>query len=60
MNDKIALLHELHVLRMKLFEIAEARGSLTDPEVIGISEEADQLIVTLQQLHKQELIGCSD
>ncbi|WP_281272508.1 aspartyl-phosphate phosphatase Spo0E family protein [Paenibacillus taihuensis] len=48
------LLHELQVLRIKLFEMAEARGSLTDPEVIAISEAADEVIVTLQQLHKEE------
>ncbi|QHT58741.1 aspartyl-phosphate phosphatase Spo0E family protein [Paenibacillus lycopersici] len=54
MNDKITLLHELQVLRMRLFEMAEARGSLTDPEVLAISEEADQLIVMLQQIQKDE------
>lgn len=54
MNDKMILLHELQVLRIKLFEMAEARGSLTDPEVIAISEAADEVIVTLQQLHKEE------
>ncbi|WP_263864119.1 aspartyl-phosphate phosphatase Spo0E family protein [Paenibacillus lycopersici] len=34
--------------------MAEARGSLTDPEVLAISEEADQLIVMLQQIQKDE------
>ncbi|WP_219834797.1 aspartyl-phosphate phosphatase Spo0E family protein [Paenibacillus sp. R14(2021)] len=56
MNDKMKLLHELQVLRIKLFEAAEARGSLTDPEVLAISEAADELIVTLQQLQKNELV----
>jgi Spo0E like sporulation regulatory protein len=56
MNDKITLLHELQVLRTKLFEMAEARGSLTDPEVLAISEEADQLIVMLQHIQKEELL----
>ncbi|QHW32107.1 aspartyl-phosphate phosphatase Spo0E family protein [Paenibacillus rhizovicinus] len=56
MNDKITLLHELQVLRKKLFEMAEARGSLTDPEVLAISEEADQLIVMLQHIQKEELL----
>lgn len=55
MNDKITLLHELQVLRTKLFDIAEARGSLTDPDVLAISEEADQLIVLLQLMQKEEL-----
>ncbi|MFC4811817.1 Spo0E family sporulation regulatory protein-aspartic acid phosphatase [Paenibacillus sp. GCM10023250] len=59
MNDKTKLLHELQVLRTKLFEMAEARGSLTDPEVLAISEEADQLIVMLQQMQKDEMLRSS-
>ncbi|UVI30411.1 aspartyl-phosphate phosphatase Spo0E family protein [Paenibacillus spongiae] len=55
MKDKTKLLDELHALRLKLLETAEARGSLTDPEVLAISEAADQLIVSLQQLQKEEL-----
>lgn len=55
--DKKRLLKQLHSLRQKLHEIAEARGSLTDPDVLAISEEADQLIVALQQLQRTE---CSD
>ena len=55
MKDKLKLLDELQALRLKLMEAAEARGSLTDPEVLAISEAADQLIVALQQLQKQEL-----
>ncbi|NBC71418.1 aspartyl-phosphate phosphatase Spo0E family protein [Paenibacillus sacheonensis] len=57
MNDKTTLLHELQVLRTKLFEMAEARGSLTDPEVLALSEEADQLIVMLQHMQKEERLG---
>ena len=55
MKDKTKLLDELHALRLKLLETAEARGSLTDPEVLAISEAADRLIVSLQQLQKEEL-----
>jgi len=55
MKDKTKLLDELHALRLKLLETAEARGSLTDPDVLAISEAADQLIVSLQQLQKEEL-----
>jgi hypothetical protein len=55
MTDKMKLLNELHALRIKLLEAAEARGSLTDPEVLAISEAADQLIVTLQEMQKREL-----
>ncbi|WP_338553933.1 aspartyl-phosphate phosphatase Spo0E family protein [Paenibacillus sp. KS-LC4] len=55
--DKIILLDQLQSLRLKLHEIAEARGSLTDPDVLAISEEADQLIVALQQMQRDEMIG---
>ncbi|ANY66420.1 Spo0E family sporulation regulatory protein-aspartic acid phosphatase [Paenibacillus sp. BIHB 4019] len=57
--DKIILLDQLQSLRLKLHEIAEARGSLTDPDVLAISEEADQLIVALQQMQRDEMIGSS-
>ncbi|WP_337102297.1 aspartyl-phosphate phosphatase Spo0E family protein [Paenibacillus sp. YIM B09110] len=53
--DKYNLLQQLHSLRLKLHEMAEARGSLTDPDVLAISEEADQLIVELQYLQREEL-----
>ncbi len=53
--DKKHLLIQLQSLRLKLHEIAEARGSLTDPDVLAISEEADQLIVALQQIQRNEL-----
>ncbi|MFD0957802.1 Spo0E family sporulation regulatory protein-aspartic acid phosphatase [Paenibacillus chungangensis] len=49
------MLRQLHSLRKKLHEIAEARGSLTDPAVLAISEEADQLIVALQQIQREEI-----
>ncbi|MDQ6422218.1 aspartyl-phosphate phosphatase Spo0E family protein [Paenibacillus sp. LHD-117] len=52
--DKQHLLTQLQSLRLKLHEIAEARGSLTDPAVLAISEEADQLIVALQYLQREE------
>ncbi|MGG4145102.1 aspartyl-phosphate phosphatase Spo0E family protein [Paenibacillus algorifonticola] len=57
--DKIILLDQLQSLRLKLHEIAEARGSLTDPDVLAVSEEADQLIVALQQMQRDEMIGSS-
>jgi hypothetical protein len=53
--DKNHLLIQLQSLRLKLHEIAEARGSLTDPDVLAISDEADQLIVALQHIQKNEL-----
>lgn len=53
--DKKHLLIQLQSLRLKLHEIAEARGSLTDPDVLAISEEADQLIVALQHIQKNEI-----
>ncbi len=48
---------QLQSLRRKLHEEAMVRGSLTDPAVIAISEEADQLIVVLQQMQRDEFIG---
>ncbi|MCM3631557.1 aspartyl-phosphate phosphatase Spo0E family protein [Paenibacillus glycanilyticus] len=56
--DKTDLLIQLQSLRLKLHEIAEARGSLTDPDVLAISEEADQLIVALQYIQRNE-VACS-
>lgn len=53
--DKDHLKRQLQSLRRKLYEIAEKRGSLTDPAVIAISEQADQLIVALQQMQREEL-----
>ncbi|WP_424769075.1 Spo0E family sporulation regulatory protein-aspartic acid phosphatase [Paenibacillus sp. sgz302251] len=57
--DKNHLLKQLQSLRLKLHEIAEARGSLTDPDVLAISEEADQLIVALQYIQRNELTHIS-
>lgn len=55
MNNKQYLLGQLQTLRYRLHELADARGSLTDPDVIALSEEADRLIVALQQLQRDEL-----
>lgn len=52
--DKDDLNRQLQSLRRKLHEIVEVRGSLTDPAVIAISEQADQLIVALQQMQREE------
>lgn len=57
--DKTILLNQLQSLRLKLHEIAEARGSLTDPDVLAISEEADQLIVALQQMQRNGMTDSS-
>jgi hypothetical protein len=51
--DKLLLYIELQKLRRRLHEIAESR-SLTDPEVIAISEAADELIVAIQQIQLSE------
>ncbi|GFN33947.1 Spo0E family sporulation regulatory protein-aspartic acid phosphatase [Paenibacillus xylaniclasticus] len=50
--NKNELLTQLQALRLKLHEMAEARGTLTDPDVIAISEEADRVIIMLQQLNR--------
>lgn len=57
--DKNHLLKQLQSLRLKLHEVAEARGSLTDPDVLAISEEADQLIVALQHIQRNEITHTS-
>lgn len=53
--DKKQLMTQLQSLRHKLYEIAEAKGSFTDPDVIAISEEADQLIVALQYMERNQV-----
>jgi len=55
--EKVSLLQQLQHLRSRLHEMAEAKGSLTDPDVLALSEEADRLIVVLQQLQKNEIGG---
>lgn len=52
--NKQGLLLQLQELRSRLHELAEARGSLTDPDVLALSEEADRLIIVLQQLQRDE------
>jgi len=52
--EKKQLMTQLQSLRHKLYEIAEAKGSFTDPDVIAISEEADQLIVALQYMERNQ------
>lgn len=51
--DKNELLTQLQALRLKLNEMAEERGNLTDPDVLAVSEEADRIILVLQQMHMQ-------
>lgn len=50
--EKKQLMTQLQSLRHKLYEIAEEKGSFTDPDVLALSEEADQLIVALQYLER--------
>ncbi|MBD3922106.1 aspartyl-phosphate phosphatase Spo0E family protein [Paenibacillus sp. PR3] len=49
--NKNELLTQLQALRLKLNAMAEERGNLTDPEVLAVSEEADRIILVLQQMH---------
>jgi hypothetical protein len=53
--NRSELLNQLQSLRLKLHETAESRGSLTDPDVLAISEEADRLIVILQEIQRDKL-----
>lgn len=52
--DKRNLLNQLQTLRLRLHDLAEARGSLTHPDVLALSEEADRLIIVLQQLQRED------
>ncbi|CAM4470709.1 aspartyl-phosphate phosphatase Spo0E family protein [Paenibacillus tarimensis] len=52
--NKNLLVNQLHTLRLQLYEVAETRGSLTDPEVLALSEQVDTLIVVLQRIQRQE------
>jgi hypothetical protein len=52
--NKVTLLNELHAIRLKLHQMAESKGSLTDPDVLAVSQEADRLIVAIQQLLRDE------
>ncbi|WEK54325.1 MAG: aspartyl-phosphate phosphatase Spo0E family protein [Candidatus Cohnella colombiensis] len=44
------LIYRLQLLQQRLCEMAIDIGNLTDPEIVAVSEEADQLIVQLQRL----------
>lgn len=48
--DSDELFLRLQVLQRRLYDLADNLGSLTDPEIIAVSEEADRLIVELQRL----------
>lgn len=48
------LIRRLQMLQSRLCEMASDLGSLTDPEIVAVSEEADRLIVQLQLLRKEE------
>jgi hypothetical protein len=48
------LIRRLQLLQSRLCEMASDIGSLTDPEIVAVSEEADRLIIQLQRLRKDE------
>ncbi|MFD0672624.1 Spo0E family sporulation regulatory protein-aspartic acid phosphatase [Cohnella sp. GCM10027633] len=48
------LIHRLQLLQLRLCEMANDLGNLTDPEIVAVSEEADMLIVQLQRLRREE------
>ena len=52
--DASQLIHRLHLLQNRLYEMADHLGDLTDPKIVAVSEEADRLIVQLQLLQRQE------
>jgi len=48
------LIRRLQLLQSRLCEMANDLGSLTDPEIVAVSEEADRLIIQLQRMRKEE------
>ncbi|TVX95017.1 aspartyl-phosphate phosphatase Spo0E family protein [Cohnella terricola] len=48
------LIGRLQQLQRRLYEMANDLGTLTDPEIVAVSEEADRLIIQLQRLRKKE------
>ncbi len=48
------LIRRLQMLQSRLCEMASDIGSLTDPEIVAVSEEADRLIIQLQRLRKED------
>lgn len=44
----------LQVLQRRLYEMANHLGTLTAPEMIAASEEADQVVLQLQKLRMLE------
>jgi hypothetical protein len=48
------LIHRLELLQSRLCELANDLGSLADPEIVAVSEEADRLIIQLQRLRKEK------
>ncbi|MBB6733940.1 aspartyl-phosphate phosphatase Spo0E family protein [Cohnella zeiphila] len=52
--DKNLLIHRLQLLQNRLYEMANNRGNLTDPDILAVSEEADRLILQLQKERMNE------
>jgi hypothetical protein len=52
--DTSQLIHRLQLLQRRLCEMADDLGTLTDPEIVAVSEEADRLIVQLQRLRMEQ------
>lgn len=48
---------KLNSRRLQLYTIALERGCLTDPEVLAISQEVDELIVGWQRIRMEEACG---
>ncbi|MGZ4164950.1 MAG: Spo0E family sporulation regulatory protein-aspartic acid phosphatase [Tumebacillaceae bacterium] len=47
------LTHQIEGLRAEMVKLAERKGSLCDPQVIALSQQLDQLLVTMQRLTKK-------
>lgn len=50
-SNRNQLIEQLHSLRLELYREVEEKGSFTHPNVLMLSEAADELIIMLQNLN---------
>jgi hypothetical protein len=55
--DNYNLITRLQLLQRRLNEMANDLGNLTDPEIVAVSEEADELILQLQLIRREQMEG---
>lgn len=48
--DETELKQNLERMQFQLYRLVEQKGSFIDPKVVELSQEIDQLVLTMQQL----------